>query len=190
MDMLPNTKNQNSIEDRKVFRDWYVIAASSGSEEKTKSSIEQLFGDKYALYLPRRELFHSINGKPKKIVRALFPGYIFIHKKIDEFIIDIRKHSIGRYLRPICQDLVPAKVCETEMELLMQISGAKGLVSISEGILKQNDSVEIVSGPLKNLAGNIVFINARKRKAKIRVRMLNREMQLTVGLEVLKHPGG
>ncbi|OPL14041.1 MAG: hypothetical protein AVO34_05935 [Firmicutes bacterium ML8_F2] len=76
--MLTYTENQNSVKDRKIFRDWYVISTCSGSEEKIKSSIEQLFGDKYALYLPRRELWHTINGKSKKIVRALFPGYILM----------------------------------------------------------------------------------------------------------------
>lgn len=188
--MLSNTRKQKSVENRKIFRNWYVISTYSGSEEKIKSSIEQIFGDKYALYLPRRELLHTINGKQRKIVRALFPGYIFIHEKIDTFIHDIRRHSIGSYLRPICQNFIPAMVRETEMELLMQITGDEGLVTISEGVLKQNHSVEIVSGPLKNLAGSIVFINVRKRKAKIRVRMLNREMQLTVGLEVLNPSGG
>jgi transcription antitermination factor NusG len=191
MDMLTNTEDQHSVdEDRKAFRNWYVLSTYSGSERKIKCLIEQLFGDRYDLYLPRRELLHTINGKHKKIVRALFPGYIFIHKKIDEFILDIRRHSIGRHLRPICQDFVPAMVCENEMELLMEISGPDGLVAISEGILKQNRSVEIVRGPLKDLTGRILFINARKRKAKIRVRMLNREMQLTVGLDLLNPSGG
>jgi transcription antitermination factor NusG len=190
MDMSTVTGEQLPVEDRKDFRNWYVLYTYSGLEEKIKSSIEKLFGDRYELYLPRRELFHTINGEHRKIVRALFPGYLFIHKKIDEFILDIRKHGICRHLSAVRQNFVPAMVCENEMEFLMKISGPDGLVTISEGILKQNRSVEIVSGPLKNLTGRILFINARKRKAKIRVRMLNREVQLTLGLEVLNHSGG
>lgn len=188
--MLTVTGTHQPNEHGDDFKNWYVLSTLSGLEWKIKGSIEKLFGDRYALYLPRRELYHTFHGKRRRIVRALFPGYIFIHKRIDDFILDIRGHGIGRYLRPVCRDFVPAKVSENEMELLMKISGPDGLVPISEGILRQNRSVEIVRGPLKDLTGRILFIDTRKRKAKIRVRLLNREMQLTVGLDVLNPSGG
>jgi transcriptional antiterminator NusG len=167
-----------------------VLSTYSGSEWKIKRSLEELFGDRYDLYLPCRELFHAVNGDYRRVIRPLFPGYIFIYKEIEDLLLHIRNYRIGNRLHPVRHNYAPAMVGKDEMEFLMQMTGPDGLVKISEGIINENCTVEIISGPLKNLTGRILFINKRKKKAKIRINMLNREVQLTLGLDVLNHSGG
>ncbi|MGA1839226.1 MAG: KOW motif-containing protein [bacterium] len=57
---------------------------------------------------------------------------------------------------------------------------------LSKGIFHNGDNVEILYGPLKNFKGTIIFINKKKYKAKVRIKMFNREIDTILGLNIIK----
>ena len=67
----------------------------------------------------------------------------------------------------------------------MSITDLNGIVRISDAVFDENKKVIITSGPLKNISGRILFINKRKKKAKILVTISNREVPITLGLNML-----
>lgn len=170
---------------RKDYRNWYVLSTMPGAEWKIKQNIENIFKDRFDLYLPCRELLHTANGDFHKVRMPMFPGYLFIYNKIEEFAQDIRHSHINNCVYPLLNDYRFAMVCEHEMEFLMTMTGVEGVVKVSEGVIDENKRVKIINGPLKNLTGNILFINKRKRKAKIQIQMMNRDVQVTLGFEIL-----
>ena len=152
---------------------------------KIKQSIDRIFKNKFDLYLPCRELLHTGGGRLHKIKMPMFPGYLFIHSEIDTFIQDIRNSYISDYIRPLRSNCQRSTVQEQEMEFLINLTDAEGVVRISKGIVDENNNVEIVKGPLKRFTGKIVFFNKKKRKARIQMQMMNREVFVTLGVEIL-----
>ncbi len=74
------------------------------------------------------------------------------------------------------------------MAFLIELAGETGLVETSRALVTEDKAVTIIAGPLKNFTGRILYINRRKQKARIMVEMLNRQVPVPLGLEILK-PG-
>lgn len=167
------------------YDNWYVLHTFTGLEYKVKNTIQSLFGDSFLLYLPARELIHTIKGKSEKKILPLFPGYIFIYKKIDKLLNEMKRFHLNDFIKPLlCNDKF-AKVYDHEMKFLIELTGIDGMLKTSEGIIQEDKSVKITNGPLKDLTGQIVYIDKRKKKAKVKMSMLNQEVEVTVGLEIL-----
>lgn len=167
------------------YRNWYALSTISGSEQKIKKSIENLFKDRFNLYLPCRELLHTTNGRSHKVIMPMFPGYLFIYKEVEEFFSEIRHSCLNHHVHPILYGFRFVAVRAHEMEFLMKLTGPEGLVKITECVMDENEMVKIVRGPLKDLTGRILFINKRKKKAKIRIELLNRDVEVSLGFEIL-----
>lgn len=165
---------------------WFVLSTRPGSEYKLKKSIDFFSGNLLTLYLPRRELCHRIKGEFQIVTKPLFPGYIFIYKELENLLIKSRHSPLEKQLHPICHNNTFAMVKEHEMAFLIELAGKKGLVKASRAMVAENRTVTIIDGPLKNFTGKILYINRRKRKARIMVEMLNRQVPVTLGLEILK----
>ncbi len=164
---------------------WYVLSTLPGSECNLKKSLDILFNNRFKLYIPCRELFYHIKGKQRKVIKPLFSGYIFIHKDINKFLKEINNAPFNDLLHPICHNSTFAKVHKEEMQFLMSITDFNGVARISDAVFDENKKVIITSGPLKNISGRILFINKRRKKAKILVTILNREIPITLGLNML-----
>lgn len=115
----------------------------------------------------------------------MFPGYFFIHDKINELIILLESHNMSDMVKPVSADNQYLKIDTREMKRVLKITNRKGIVPISRGVLNSLDQVEIIEGPLKNFSGEIIFINKRKKKAKVRVKIKSKTFDVTLGLEIL-----
>jgi transcription antitermination factor NusG len=168
------------------FANWYVMSIRSGCEMKVKAQIADLTSNQYQLFVPCRELFHRFGGTYQKVVRPMFPGYLFIHKHVESLLIDLRHSHLKGRIRPVIFDHTFAMVRETEMALLMKITGPEGVAKASKVISDENRIVIIKSGPLKDIKGRILYINRKKRKAMLHVELMNRIVRVAVGVEMVE----
>ena len=67
----------------------------------------------------------------------------------------------------------------------MCIRDSKQLVEMSSGII-ENDRVQILSGPLMGMEGNIRRIDRHKRIAYLEIEMFGRTVEMKVGLEIIR----
>lgn len=56
---------------------------------------------------------------------------------------------------------------------------------MSSGII-ENDRVQILSGPLMGMEGNICRIDRHKRMAYMEIEMFGRTVEMKVGLEIIR----
>lgn len=168
------------------YDDWYVLQTISRRESQIKNKIDKVFNNYFNMLIPLKELLHTKNGNLVKTIYPLFPGYIFLHKEIHAFIDEIVNIKLRQSIKPVCFNDKPAKVKPEEMHYLDSITNEHGIVPLSKGIFHEGDNVEILSGPLKNFNGTIIFINKKKFKAKVRVKLFNREIYTVLGLNLIK----
>jgi transcriptional antiterminator NusG len=66
---------------------WYVIHTYSGYEKKVKADLEKrvksldMEDEVFRIVVPEEEKMEMRRGKPKKVVKKLFPGYVLIEVK-------------------------------------------------------------------------------------------------------------
>lgn len=168
------------------FANWYVMSTKSGREMKAKAEIADLTSNQYNLFVPCRELFHRFGGTYRKILRPMFPGYLFIYKHVESLLTDLRHSHLKGHVRPVIFDHTFAMVREPEMALLMKITDPKGVVKASKVIADENRTIIIKSGPLKDVTGRILYINQKKRKAMLLVKLLDKSVRVAVGIEMIR----
>lgn len=171
------------------FSHWYVVSTFAGSEKKTIEKIKTFQGNNFTFYLPQKEFIHKKRGIEIKITLPLFPGYFFInheYKKLGEINDFLVSANLGQRAHLLSADNKYLQVAEHEMELLFSITGEKGIIPLSHYVLTPSGKVEITRGPLKNLPGKILFINQRKKKAKVCLSIMNKDVYVTLGLEKIQ----
>lgn len=116
--------------------------------------------------------------------RILFPGYVFLIAENPEKLVNGLRKVIGlTKLIGTGDEIVP--LVQEEIDLLMKIGTDKQLVEMSSGII-ENDRVQILSGPLMGMEGNIRRIDRHKRIAYMEIEMFGRTVEMKVGLEIIR----
>jgi transcriptional antiterminator NusG len=167
------------------YSDWYVLQVQAKREYATKNVIEQFYSHGIKLLIFSREILHTKKGRKIKLTTPLFPGYIFLYKEIEK-ILRIKKYNLlTQFIKPVVFNGVPATVGKEEMRLLFSSSNTEGLFRLSQGYLADDGRVQITQGPLKDIAGKIIFINKKKRKVRVRLTLFNREVNVSLGLDLI-----
>jgi len=178
---------------------WYAIQCVSGKEEPVRKKLSAQF-DKYETYLPKREMVIRRAGNLLNESKPIFPGYLFIKsaskliyqeamslvKKVNDFsatatiykVIGMNRESeiLGSH------EVTP--VSQSEMDILLQLTGETETVSISE-YCKIGDKVSIIRGPLKGLEALVIKINVRKKRLKLLLTMCGQEQLIDFPAELV-----
>jgi len=126
---------------------WYVVRTKPKSEERARSYLEQ---NGINTFLPWMETSQFNSGKAIKMLKPLFPGYIFVQfdlmqnyplvkwgKGVNKIL------GFGKYPTPIADEVV---------SIIRSRTGEKNIVKRAYDLSK-NDHIRITSGPLKDLLG-------------------------------------
>ena len=169
------------------FENWYAIQTMSGCEKRLVATLQVLL-KRIQLYLPARKVIHQIKGEQNIIELPLFPGYIFVYKSISESLDALEKANSMIAFNPVMANGKFLEANKNEMRFLFEVTGGDGVIELSKGIVMENEEVLIIEGPLKQLNGKILFIDKRKNKAKVRIKFMNRLLDVSLGLEILSRP--
>jgi len=147
---------------------YYVIRVAPRQEEKFIQLTKVLFqGRQEELIFLRKKMILFKQGKKSEVESALFPGYVFMqadHLDLD-FYWSLKK--TGGFLTFIKAQNKIQVLTERDKGILGhflnfgQVAG-KSLVTFNE-----DNRIEVVSGPMKGLEGQIVKVDRRKRRARI-----------------------
>ena len=138
-------------------------------------------------YLPYRKMLKKYGGTRRVVEEILFPGYVFIEtdnplelylqlKRVPKltkmlydyspeatFFIDLQEQDI-RFMHHIIQN---------------------GYLHISKVDITSSQEIEIVEGPLLELADQITDFNLHQRYVNVHMNFLNREADVHFGIAIL-----
>ena len=164
---------------------WYALFVESSQEHTVKKHLESNLGETFSFLIPERELKERRQGKWHVVKRKLFPSYVLLKGPLDinaYYKIKETPHLI-KVLKNNDEFL---KIDEDELHVLniltKKTSGKIGFSTLH----KIDDHIKVVDGPLLGLEGQIVKVNARKHRAKVRLRFLNEERIVELGINVIE----
>lgn len=170
---------------------WYVIQTLGGQEEKTADMIRKMISQDCIeeCFVPKRERLKKFHGSWNKVEEVLFQGYVFLisdrPKESYEKLKQVPKLTkvLGRET-----DYFIA-LAEQEKILVESIGNQEHKTALSQIVVGQGERIQVVDGPLKGYAGNIVKTNLHKREVLVAVEFMGRKMELKMGIEMVEMAG-
>jgi transcriptional antiterminator NusG len=173
--------------------DYYAIQVRTRGEGKYLR-VARYFLDAYnllpeeegRLLWPRRKLTIRRRGKLQDSLAPIFPGYIFLEtERFDPDVYWVMKRIDGffKFLKDN-QHIEPLQ--GPDRELLLHFLQFGEIVSKSEVYFDENKRIRVLEGPMKGLEGNIVKVDKRKRRAKIKLTLYKDSFLIDFGFELLE----
>jgi transcriptional antiterminator RfaH len=140
---------------------WYVVQTKPGNERRVET---HLLGQKIENFLPLLETHQCSCGKMVQKIQPLFPNYLFAH-------LDLNLHYYNvKWTRGVSRILGsgdgPVPISEKVVWTIKERVGKDNLAKL-EDEWKEGDTVQITSGPLKDLTG--IFQKRVSDKGRVRI---------------------
>jgi len=140
------------------------------------------------LYFPKRKLNIRKAGKINLSTSAIFPGYIFIESATnDDFFehqLEIKRiDGFYRFLKSN-KDITP--LTDNDLQLVLHFIKTIGAVAnVSKVYFNENSRIVVIDGPLSGLEGNIIKIDKRKGRAKIKLDLFDDSFTVDLAFEII-----
>lgn len=135
---------------------WLVLRTRSRQERVVESFMRQRG---VSTFLPKRNDFRCWHDRTKVLETALFPGYVFVQPRPEQF-------DILRYVRGSCGLLTsagkPAQIPDTDMEAVRIMVGSGALLEVNTHLVR-GQRVEVIAGPFLSAQGDFVRVTGHQR---------------------------
>jgi len=154
---------------------WYCIHTRSRHEDAV---CQRLTDKKFAAFLPKIEVWSRRKDRRKKIQKALFSGYLFVHEILDPRRgLEILKTP--GVVKILGNEMGPLPVPDIQIESIKKILNGKAAVSPFP-YLKEGQLVRVMEGALRGCQGFLVKIKEEKEKLVISIDLLRRSVSVEI----------
>lgn len=163
-----------------------VIHVMAGKEEEAEMMFKKYPDDTVfsEVFVPKYVSMRRYHGVWCEVIRALFPGYLFIEAPEPKKVFE-RMRVLPAAMSMVHADIEILSVYSEEEEFLRSLMDEKYMVQMSVGF-SIGEELCITKGALKNYHGKIQKIDRHKRIAVLAVTLFGKETPVEVGLEVVK----
>ncbi len=166
---------------KRMEKRWYVVHTYSGYENKVKTNLEKRvesmgMSDKiFRVLVPVEEETEIKNGKKKKTMRKVFPGYVLTEMIMtdDSWYVVRNTPGVTGFVGSSGAGSKPTPLLPEEVESILKSMGYE--TPKPEVDFQVNDSVKVKEGPFADFVGKIEAIDFDKQKVKVHVNMFGRE---------------
>lgn len=169
-----------------LVKNWYVVRAVSGQENKVKTYIEnEIARLGYSDYVdevlvPTEKVVQIRNGKKVNKERVYFPGYVMVKANLGGEITHVIKSITGviGFLGEVKGgDPVPLRKAEVNRMLgkVDELAVKTDNVAIPYIV---GETVKVIDGPFNGFNGTVEKVNEEKRKLEVMVKIFGRKTPL------------
>lgn len=172
---------ERTFRGQSIIENWYAIRTKSRHEQKVKSQLEN---KSFKVFLPMMEGWSKRKDRKKKILKPLFPGYLFIDFELikSRWLEILKVPGVANILGYTNE---PFPVPEEQIASLQAIIKSDLTVNYYT-YLKKGDQVKVVSGPLEGAVGILLDVQEKKKRLVVSVDMLNRAVAVEVEGDVVE----
>jgi transcriptional antiterminator RfaH len=154
---------------------WFVVQTKPNAEHRVET---HLFNQKVEVFLPLTEAHQYRSGKIGRIIKPLFPNYLFAR-------LDLKLHYYKvKWTRGVSKLLGfgdgPIPVSDKVILAIKERMGKDNLVKLEEE-LKEGDVVQITSGPFKELNGIFQKKISDNGRVRILLNLIGVEVPVQIG---------
>lgn len=162
---------------------WYIVASSSGKENKTAELIKQrIKANNYEekvteVVVPTQEKIVIKRGKKQTIEERIFPGYILVKMSPDEetFYLVRNTEGVTGFVGTTAKSKVPTPLNPKEVEGILAFTKVKQS-PVFDTKFQIGEAVKVVEGPFKDIVGTVREINEAKGQVTVLLSMFGQDV--------------
>jgi transcriptional antiterminator NusG len=168
---------------------YYAVQVKTRAEEKYIKLLRALHPEiTFPIYFPRRRIDIRRKGMVSPSTNAVFPGYIFAELDEGEDIHRYqwafrRTDGFFRFLKSN-QNITP--LADRDLAVVLHFIKSVGPVAGKSRVyFNEQSRIVVVDGPLMGLEGQIIKVDKRKGRAKIKLDLYNDSFTIDLGFDVI-----
>jgi transcriptional antiterminator NusG len=176
---------------------YYAIQVKTRNEERFIKLYKSRVSSGFEMYFPKRQLEIRRGGKQRMEISPIFPGYVFFELTPEDALdsapaADIVHHlwelrrveGFYRFLRSnddICS--LQGKVLETVAHFIQTVGSVAG---VSRVYFDADARIVVKDGPLSGLEGQIIKVDRRKKRAKVKLDLYDDSFTVDLAFELIE----
>ncbi len=152
---------------------WYAVRTRSRHEQVAS---DLLFKKSFTVFYPKISVWSKRKDRKLRILRPLFPGYIFIRFELDNDLwLAVKKTHGVVDLVTLAKD--PEPIPDEQIFSVQSIVDS-GITFKSGLFINKGDKVMVTNGPLKGAIGIYLHTEENEGKFVVSVDLLNRSIEV------------
>jgi transcription antitermination factor NusG len=152
---------------------WYAMYVKSRAEKKVATELEAAGID---YYLPLQKVLKQWSDRRKWIEEPLFRSYIFVHISNDEYYKALQVYGAVKY---ITFESKAVPIPPQQIEAVRYYLNEKDPENIDQQDWEKGKKVEIISGSMSGLIGELVDVKGKNRVS-VEIDAVNRVILLKI----------
>jgi len=162
---------------------WYIVASSSGKENKTAELIKQRikannYEDKVTdVIVPTQEKIVIKRGKKQTVEERIFPGYILVKMSPDEetFYLVRNTEGVTGFVGTTAKSKNPTPLNPKEVEGILAFTKVRQS-PVFDNKFQLGEAVKVVEGPFKDIVGTVREISESKGQVTVLLSMFGQDV--------------
>lgn len=155
----------------------YVLQVQSGKELAVRSLLER---QGISAFVPRERIEIRKGGLWSKMIKLLFPGYVFVDIDYDAEMF----HKINPISGVIRFLGLPTPLPQREADMILWLSNGGEIIEPSPVTVDSGGKVLEYGGFLADNSDRIKYLNLRQRKAAVEVEFGGKVHKANIGIEI------
>jgi len=162
-----------------MTKKWFALYTKSRTEKKV---YQALIDKGIECYLPLEKKLKIWSDRKKWVEEPFIRSYIFVHIEENELQKALNTPGIVNVIR---FEGKPAYVREEQIKILQSLLAGNEEYELSAENFEPNEKVEVISGSLKGLVGEMVH-HLNKYKVLVRIESINQNILIKINPSHLK----
>jgi transcriptional antiterminator RfaH len=168
----------NILTKQNEFR-WYAVYTRPRAE---KIVYQRLVEEGVETFLPLQKTYRMWSDRRKMIEKPLLSSYIFVRIPRKDFPVVFKTNGVVKFITFEGQ---PASIPEKQIDNLKLLINSEAEIEISSEKFSPGDNVEVITGALSGLTGELIRVGGRKRVL-VRIDRLDQNLILKIPAVFLK----
>lgn len=154
-------------------KNWYAVYVKSRTEKKVAVEFEI---DGVDFYLPLMKKLKQWSDRKKWIEEPLFRSYIFVHIEQQQYYVVLQTQNVVKYVS-FEGKAVPIR--KEQIEAVRYYLNEKDPENIDNQIWEEGQKVEIISGSMTGLRGELIDVKGKK-KVKVEIEVVGKTLLIQI----------
>ncbi len=171
-EILSHSKN-GLIKNKDSEEKWYAIYTRPRAE---KLVYQRLIEAGIETFLPLQKIYRVWSDRKKLVEKPLLSSYLFVKVKSKNFPIVFKTSGVVKF---VTFEGIPAFIPQNQIDNLRLIIDSNSEIEVTSEKFDKGDNVEVISGSLIGLTGELIKIGTKNRVV-VRIDRLDQNLLLKI----------